>query len=110
MITLAATKPLPDFDEDGLIKDPALWDETVAQATALAHGVGKLTDNHWRVIRALRAHYVRFGVAPAMHNVCRELGQNRFWVHELFQTCLNAWRVAGLPNPGEEAKTYLSGA
>jgi len=25
-----------------------------------------------------------------------------------FTTCLGAWRVAGLPNPGEEAKSYLN--
>jgi tRNA 2-thiouridine synthesizing protein E len=43
-----------------------------------------------------------------MSAVCHRLGKEKFWVHDLFQSCLNAWRVAGLPNPGEEAKSYLS--
>jgi tRNA 2-thiouridine synthesizing protein E len=28
-------------------------------------------------------------------------------VNDLFGYCLVAWRVAGLPNPGEEARSYL---
>jgi len=60
------------------------------------------------VIHALREHYARFGVAPAMSQVCRRQHREPNWVHNLFHTCLNAWRVAGLPNPGEEAKSYLS--
>jgi len=43
-----------------------------------------------------------------MKNVCRRHDKATNWVHDLFGTCLNAWRVAGLPNPGEEAKSYLS--
>lgn len=97
-----------EFDEDGLLKDPAQWNETVAAEIARREGIGALTEEHWEVIRSLREHYARFGVAPAMINVCRQHGKPRHWVHDLFQTCLNAWRVAGLPNPGEEAKAYLS--
>jgi tRNA 2-thiouridine synthesizing protein E len=96
------------LDEDGLLADPGLWNEAVAAELARRNGIGELSEDHWLVIRALRHHYQKFGVAPPMAQVCRELGQGRYWVHELFQTCLNAWRVAGLPNPGEEAKTYLS--
>lgn len=97
-----------EFDEDGLLKDPALWNETVATTIALREGIGKLTDEHWEVIRALREHYAKFGVAPAMSHVCRRHGRDRHWIHDLFHTCLGAWRVAGLPNPGEEAKAYLN--
>ncbi len=97
-----------EFDEDGLLMDPAQWNEALARTIAQQHGLGELTDEHWKVIRALRDHYGRFGVAPAMIRVCRAHGQDVHWVHNLFHTCLNAWRVAGLPNPGEEAKAYLS--
>jgi len=100
--------PILEFDEDGLLKDPAQWNETVAAEIARREGVGRLTEEHWEVIRSLRSHYAKFGVAPAMSNVCHKHGKPRNWVHDLFQTCLNAWRVAGLPNPGEEAKAYLS--
>ena len=36
-------------------------------------------------------------------------GIERREVNELFGYCLVAWRVSGLPNPGEEAKSYLGG-
>ncbi len=105
----AVQSPLyPEFDEDGLLRDPAQWNETLAQTIAHREGVGELGEAHWKVIHSLRQHYARFGAAPAMTQICRLHGQHKFWVHDLFNTCLNAWRVAGLPNPGEEAKTYLS--
>ena len=100
--------PRIEFDEDGLLREPAQWNEALAQAIATREDVGVLSEAHWQVIYALRAHYARFQVAPAMVQVCQMYGQDKFWIHDLFHTCLNAWRVAGLPNPGEEAKTYLS--
>ncbi len=97
------------FDESGLLKDPAQWNETLAAEIARLDGIGRLTDEHWEVIRSLREHYARFGVAPAMSHICRSHGKDKQWIHDLFHSCLGAWRVAGLPDPGEEAKTYLSG-
>lgn len=29
-------------------------------------------------------------------------------LHQLFRSPRQAWRIAGLPNPGEEAKAYLA--
>lgn len=97
------------FDEDGLIRDFALWSESLAQAMAQDAGIGPLTEPHWKIIRALRAHYAKLGSAPAMHRVCHDAGIERQQVNDLFGYCLVAWRIAGLPNPGEEARTYLSG-
>lgn len=100
--------PEVKFDEDGLLENPADWSEAIAAEIARRDGIGKLTEEHWEVIRSLREHYAKFGVAPAMSHVCRSHGKGRHWIHDLFHTCLNAWRVAGLPNPGEEAKAYLN--
>jgi TusE/DsrC/DsvC family sulfur relay protein len=97
------------FDEDGLIRDFNLWSEPLAEQMAGEAGIGPLTDAHWRIIRALRGHYAKLGAAPAMHRVCHEAGIERQQVNELFGYCLVAWRVAGLPNPGEEARSYLGG-
>ena len=99
-----------ELDEDGLLKDPNAWDEHVAEEIARRNGIDALGPDHWKVIRSLREYHAKYGVAPSMYQVCRAHGQDRFWVHDLFHTCLNAWRVAGLPNPGEEAKSYLSDA
>jgi tRNA 2-thiouridine synthesizing protein E len=108
MTAHSVASPPPLFDEDGLLVNPGDWNEELARAIARDNDIAELTDDHWQVIHALRAHYARQGVAPAMAQVCRRLHHDRHWVHDLFHTCLNAWRVAGLPNPGEEAKTYLS--
>lgn len=97
------------FDEDGLLVNPDDWNEAVAADIAQHEGIGPLTDEHREVIHALREHHAQFGVAPSMSHVCHAHGRGRHWVHDLFHTCLGAWRVAGLPNPGEEAKAYLSG-
>lgn len=97
----------PDFDDDGLIIDPALWNEEVAEAVAEQLDI-QLSAEHWVAIYALRNYYDRFGVAPAMYNICRENGKQKHWIHNLFESCLNAWRVSGLSNPGEEAKSYMS--
>jgi tRNA 2-thiouridine synthesizing protein E len=96
------------FDENGLLLNAEDWNKNVALIIAKRIGIDRLTTDHWAVIHALRLHYSRFGVAPAMHNICRANGKKSSWVHDLFHTCLDAWRVAGLPDPGEEAKSYLS--
>jgi len=98
-----------EFDEDGLLKDPEQWNEALAEAIARANGIPALTEIHWKVIHSLRGHYRRFGTAPAMTHVCHMHDLGRFCGHDLFRSCLNAWRVAGLPNPGEEVKAYMSG-
>lgn len=97
-----------ELDENGLLLEANHWNEKSAMVIAEHLGITLLTDAHWKVIYALRVHYDRFGVAPAMFNVCRTNGEDSDWVHNLFNTCLDAWRVAGLPDPGEEAKSYLS--
>lgn len=97
------------LDEDGLLRDFARWNEPLAELLARDSGLAALTPTHWRVIRAMRAQYARSGSAPTMHRVCRDAGVERREVNELFGYCLVAWRVAGLPNPGEEARSYLSG-
>ena len=105
-----AEKLLSDIhlDEYGLLLNPEIWDTNIASQMASQLGITRLTKDHWEIIDALRLHFDRFGVAPAMHNICQANHQSRDWVHNHFHNCLNAWRVAGLPDPGEEAKAYLS--
>jgi len=99
---------LPEFDENGLLVDPQQWDEALAQLLAEEKGLRVLNQAHWKIIYALRNYYAEYKVPPAMSRICRKEGMDINCVHELFCTCLNAWQVAGLPNPGEEAKSYLS--
>ena len=97
-----------DFDEDGLLRDPGTWNRALAEKIAKAEGIGNLTESHWKIILALREYHAKYRAAPPIPRICRDLGMPKNAAHDLFHTCMTAWRVAGLPNPGEEAKAYLS--
>lgn len=99
---------LPKLDENGLLMNPESWNESLAREIAAREGIVELTEDHWRIIHSLRDHYARFNAVPPMNLVCRAHGRDWHWAHELFPTCLTAWRIAGLPDPGEEAKSYLN--
>ena len=97
----------PIFDEGGFLIDPALWTEEMAESLAWQEGVGALTEVHWRVILHVRERYHALGGMPSMRRVCRATGLSREAIYRLFGGCLRVWRVAGLPDPGEEAKAYM---
>lgn len=96
-----------EFDEDGFLNDPAAWNKELAQQIAGADGVGSLGGLHWAVIDQLRDHYLNHGsLVPASH-VCRVNNLDPLCVAKTFRNMREAWRIAGLPNPGEEAKSYM---
>ena len=95
------------FDEDGFLSDHSLWSEQLGHNIAAEEGVGPLTDKHWRVIHYIRGRFLKLGGYPSMRRVCRATEIPKVQVYSLFGGCRAIWRIAGLPNPGEEAKTYL---
>ncbi len=99
---------IPELDEYGLLVDAQQWNVPIAYWLARQNGIDNLTDQHWRFIHALRGYYFKYSFPPAISVICRREGMDNHCVQRLFCTCLNAWRVAGLPDPGEEAKSYLS--
>lgn len=96
------------FDDDGFLLDPANWTREAARQIAAADGIGRLTPDHWAIIFALREGYLKTGSLPVISHLCRVHHLRHGAVNELFGGCRRAWRIAGLPNPGEEAKTYMS--
>ena len=113
---LAATSPLSTtdvsilslFDEDDFIINPDNWTEALADQLAANAEIGTLEKSHWEIIHFLRDKYLRLGAIPPMRRVCRELGQEKDAVRTQFGSCLQLWQIAGLPYPGEEAKTYMN--
>ena len=97
------------LDDDGLITDFSFWTEDLAKDLAQEEGIAELGDGHWAVIHALRNEYQKMAAVSSIRNVCHQAGIDRGAVNKLFGYCLVAWRVAGLPNPGEEARSYLGG-
>lgn len=95
------------FDSDGFLVDPSAWDEAVANRIASADGLGHLDDVQLGVLRALRQEYSKHRSVIALSHVCHLSGQRPDCMQHLFPNPREAWRVGGLPNPGEEAKAYL---
>ncbi len=105
----ARTSEIPPLlDEDGFLVDPRSWTEDTARAIASSYGIFALEPAHWSVIHFIRDYYQTFGAVPLMRRVCRSQNMTRDAVKNLFGGCIAAWCIAGLPNPGEEAKTYMS--
>ena len=106
-VNLSKDAGLLHFDSDGFLIDPQLWTQELAQHIAEQEGVGPLGDAHWRIIDYIRQRYLRLRAIPPMRQICREVGFERDAVKGLFAGCRKLWRIAGLPHPGEEAKTYM---
>jgi tRNA 2-thiouridine synthesizing protein E len=98
---------MPSFDPAGFLTEPERWDESVASRIAALDGLGELNASQWAVIRALRSGYLRSGAPPALPHACRLAGCDPQCMGELFPSAREAWRIAGLPDPGEEAKSYM---
>ena len=90
-----------EIDEDGFIQEPAKWSESVAAALAATEGVDQLTERHWQLIKYLRDYYQKFGIAPMIRKMCKEVGMKLSEVYELFPTgpAKGACKAAGLPKP-----------
>jgi tRNA 2-thiouridine synthesizing protein E len=96
------------LDNDGFFREPEAWTAGIAEQLAQQDGLPALTADHWHIIDDLREHYQRFGAGPpAFAHLCAQMDQDEYCVVRLFGSEREAWRVAGLPNPGEEAKAYL---
>jgi len=96
------------FDDDGFLTSPEQWSEVIASDIAHGSGIDRLENKHLDVLRYLREHYLAKGTLPAERNLCRDLDMEHECIDRLFGgDLMRAWRIAGLPNPGEEAKTYM---
>lgn len=95
------------FDADGFLIDPSLWSESLADHIAQADGMGSLNATQLGVLHTLRREFARHGTITALSHVCHLAGREADCMHHLFRDAREAWRLAGLPNPGEEAKVYL---
>ena len=90
-----------EVDGDGFLTDPSIWNDEVAQLFAKADGIEALNDNHWAVIRTIRANFEEKGNAPMVRTLCKETGLKLKDIYELFPLgpARGACRIAGLPKP-----------
>ena len=90
-----------EFDKDGFMKEPALWDDGVACRIALEEGIGQMSDKHWAVVRFIRSYWEEHDLAPPVRLLCKEGGVTVREVYKLFTSgpARGACRIAGLPKP-----------
>ena len=96
-----------NVDEEGYLVDVNSWDEDVAKAIASNEGIDTLTDEMMDVIRFMRSYYQNYQSFPILNTVCKNVHQPKECVNEEFIDPLKAWKIAGLPDPGDEVVTYL---
>lgn len=96
-----------EVDAQGYLLDWQCWDEGFADATAAALGL-KLDDEHWLVIRFLRAFYSEYAISPPMRVLVKSiaplLGASQASSRRLYQLfpdgpARQACKIAGLPKP-----------
>lgn len=90
-----------ELDGDGFMLQPEEWTEELAAAIAKVDGIEELTEDHWKIIRCIRANYEEKGIAPMIRVICKTTGIKLKEIYELFTEgpARGACRIAGLPKP-----------
>jgi len=87
-------------DEEGFLTDPNNWNETIARKIAEEEGIPQLNDEQFKIVEALRQHYLVHSTFPILASVCRKAGsRTRDCVYRAFINPMKAWKIAGLPKP-----------
>ena len=95
------------LDDEGYLIDPLTWDRSFTEHRAEEANL-ILTQRHWQLIALIRDKYLRLGALPPMRTVCKAVGLDKYLLKRQFGSCLALWKMAGLPNPGEEARAYMN--
>ena len=95
------------FDDNGVLADPDLWYRDLALGIASQLGLAEMEEPHRAVIDYLREHYLLDSTLPLEGYLCRDLDLVEDCVRRLLGGPIEAWKIAGLPNPGEEARIYM---
>ena len=88
-------------DEQGFFDDPAQWTEEMAPEIAKEQGIDHLTDQHWQVIRFMRAEYAVKGTGPTVRALGKTSGVSVKELYQLFPhgPAKTAAKIAGIPKP-----------
>jgi tRNA 2-thiouridine synthesizing protein E len=95
----------PTIDDEGYLVEPLEWSEEQAEAFARQEGI-ELKEDHWDVIRFMRAYYQEHQVAPDARFVIKHLADrlgpgSRNKLFELFPYgyVKQACKIAGMKRP-----------
>jgi dissimilatory sulfite reductase related protein len=99
-MNLIADAPV-DVDGEGFLTDPEQWNEQIAEAIAAQNGIAVLTDQHWAVVRFMRARYLATGSAPSIRSLGKESSVPVKELYQLFPKgpAKLAAKIGGIPKP-----------
>jgi TusE/DsrC/DsvC family sulfur relay protein len=89
-------------DDDGFLVNLEDWSETIARVLAAQEGIEVLSEDKLDILRFMREYYRKYNFFPVVRFVCKNVHQPANCVAEQFIDPVKAWKIAGLPNPGEE--------
>lgn len=95
-------------DGEGFLTNSDDWSEEVAAVLAGREGIGPLSEEQFSILRAMRDYYREHRFFPIVRAICRDVHQARTCVTDRFPDPVTAWKIAGLPNPGEEVIGFRS--
>ena len=89
------------LDDEGFFRDPARWTEQMVPELAATEGIAELEEDHWRVVKFMRAEYETTGTGPAVRALSRSSGIPVKELYRLFPKgpAKVAARIAGIPKP-----------
>ena len=90
-----------EFNQDGFMLRPELWDDEVATAIAREDGIEEMGEKHWAIVRFIRQYWEKQDLAPPVRRLCKAGGVTVREVFGLFTLgpARGACRIAGLPKP-----------
>jgi TusE/DsrC/DsvC family sulfur relay protein len=95
------------IDEEGYLMNIDDWDESVARTLAERMGFSELTGDKIEILKFIREYYRKYNFFPILRAVCKNVNKPRECMIEEFCVPLVAWKLAGLPHPGEPLKSFL---
>jgi len=95
-----------NVDDDGFLVKLEDWTEKVARVLAAREGIVDLPEHRLDILKFLREYYLKHNFYPIVRSVCKNTSQPSNCVTEQFIDPVKAWKIAGLPNPGEEVINF----
>jgi TusE/DsrC/DsvC family sulfur relay protein len=88
-------------NDEGFFEAPDEWSEEMAPEIARAEGIDSLTEQHWRVIKFMRAEYAEKGTGPTVRVLGKTSGVSVKELYQLFPKgpAKVAAKIAGIPKP-----------
>jgi tRNA 2-thiouridine synthesizing protein E len=90
-----------ELNDEGFFVHPEQWTEDMAPELARREGIAQLTEDHWKVIRFMRAEYFEKGTGPTVRVLGKTSGVSVKDLYQLFPKgpAKMAAKIAGIPKP-----------